>query len=119
MNMNNEERRFGIHKKYGIDIKRETKKVPPKFYQLVEYNPRGQKIVHAQVYPTQYAVLVSKKKEMILYNIICYYLLNDDSMYNSHHYINISEKILKKLLTSTKVYGIMFLPLREGFFFVP
>lgn len=65
MNMNNEERRFGIHKKYGIDIKRETKKVPPKFYQLVEYNPRGQRIVHAQVYPTQYAVLVSKKKEMI------------------------------------------------------
>ena len=63
--MNSEERRFGIHKKYGIDIKRETKKIPPKFYQLVEYNPRGQRLVHAQVYPTQYAILVSKRKEMI------------------------------------------------------
>ena len=63
--MSNEERRFGIHKKYGIDIERKGKKVPPKFYQLVEYNPRGQRIVHAQVYPTQYAVLVAKRKEMI------------------------------------------------------
>ena len=63
--MSNAERRFGIHKKYGVDIEKQGKKVPPKFYQLVEYNPRGQRIVHAQVYPTQYAVLVSKKKEMI------------------------------------------------------
>lgn len=63
--MTEEERRFGIHKKYGIDIEAPKKKRVPQFYQLVEYDPYGRKFLHGQVYPCQYAVLVKKKKDMI------------------------------------------------------
>lgn len=63
--MNDQEKRFGIHKKYGVDIEAPKQKRVPQFYQLVEYGPYGRKILHAQVYPSQYAILVSKKKELI------------------------------------------------------
>lgn len=59
------EERFGIHKKYGVDIKYPIKITKPSFYELVEYDPYGRKTTIAKVFPAQYAVLVSKKKELI------------------------------------------------------
>lgn len=74
--MNDQEKRFGIHKKYGIDISKSNQTRKPQYYRLVGYG-NGQEIVYAQVYPSQYAILVAKKKEMLKNRLYHYYSIKN------------------------------------------
>ncbi len=59
-------KRFGIHKKYGVDINNTKRK--PTMYKLVEVTPKGEERIIRQTTPEHYALLVSIKNNLIRAN---------------------------------------------------
>ena len=58
-------KRFAIHKNYGIDINGKKRKA--EYYQLIEKIGNRTNII-MQVFPSQYGILVAKKKELMRSN---------------------------------------------------
>lgn len=58
-------RRFGIHKKTGVDI--QAPKQKPDRYRLVEKVGNREEVI-ATAFRSQYAVLVAKKKKLMIQN---------------------------------------------------